>query len=45
MVDRIEQSVKDDVAWVKANPMIRDELKKGCQGFVFDIKTGKVEKV
>jgi carbonic anhydrase len=37
--------VRSDLEWVRANPLIRDELKQGFQGFVFDIKTGKVEKV
>ncbi len=41
----MEQSVKDDLEWVRASPLIRGELKQGFQGFIFDIKTGKVEKV
>ncbi|KAK0705954.1 carbonic anhydrase [Lasiosphaeria miniovina] len=39
------ESVKGDVAWVRAHPLISDRLKQGCQGFVFDIKTGEIEKV
>jgi carbonic anhydrase len=39
------ESVKQDIEWVNAHPLIREELKKGCHGYVFDIKTGKVEKV
>ena len=39
------QSVKTEVAWLKGNPVIREELKKGIRGFVFDLKTGKVEEV
>lgn len=41
----MEESVKTDLEWVRANPLIREGLKKGFQGFIFDIKTGKVEKV
>jgi carbonic anhydrase len=41
----MQQSVKDDLEWVRANPLIREDLKKGCKGFMFDIKTGKVENV
>lgn len=41
----IVESVKDDVEWVKAHPLITDKVKKGCQGFVFDIRSGKVERV
>lgn len=41
----MEQSVKGDLEWVRENPMIREELKKGCKGFMFDIKTGEVKQV
>ncbi|ERT01698.1 carbonic anhydrase [Sporothrix schenckii 1099-18] len=44
-VTDIEESVKGDLEWVRTTPFIRDELKKGTQGFVFDIKTGAVTKV
>lgn len=37
--------MQSDLEWVRANALIRDELEQGFQGFVFDIKTGKVEKV
>ena len=41
----LEESVREDVAWVNAHPLIREGLKKGTRGFVFDIKNGKVERV
>ena len=41
----MEKSVKEDLAWVQESPLIRDALKKGTQGFIFDIKTGEVKKV
>ena len=33
------------VEWFRANPLIREELKQGCQGFVLDSQTGKVRRV
>lgn len=41
----IEASVKGDLEWVRTTPLIREGLKKGTQGFVFDIKTGLLTKV
>lgn len=42
--DRVD-SVRGDLAWVNSSQLIRDELKKACRGFLFDIKTGKVQEV
>ncbi|KAM7189017.1 Carbonic anhydrase [Naviculisporaceae sp. PSN 640] len=39
----VEESVKEQVEWLRAHPLVRDELGKGVHGFVFDLKTGKVE--
>ncbi|KAH6885436.1 carbonic anhydrase [Thelonectria olida] len=44
-VTDIEASVRGDLEWVQKTPFIREELKKGTQGFVFDIKTGSLTKV
>ncbi|KAH7006804.1 carbonic anhydrase [Ilyonectria destructans] len=41
----IEESVRGDLEWFRANPLVREELKQGCQGFVYDIKTGELKKV
>ncbi|KAK5651432.1 hypothetical protein OQA88_12520 [Cercophora sp. LCS_1] len=41
----IVESVKGDIEWVRAHPLIRDKVKKGRQGFVFDIESGEVQKV
>ncbi|KAF7560388.1 hypothetical protein G7046_g3752 [Stylonectria norvegica] len=41
----MEASVKSDLEWVRASPLIREELKPGIQGFMFDIKTGLVKRV
>ncbi|KAK3316759.1 carbonic anhydrase [Apodospora peruviana] len=44
MVD-VEESVKTDVEWFRTNPLVREELKQGCQGFVLDTQAGKVQRV
>ncbi len=41
----IAESVRGDIEWVRANPLIRDHLKNGCKGFVLDIKTGEAEPI
>jgi carbonic anhydrase len=41
----LEEGVRGDVRWVRAHPLITEKLKKGTQGFVFDIESGKVRKV
>ncbi|KAK0649908.1 carbonic anhydrase [Cercophora newfieldiana] len=41
----VEESVKEDVEWFRANPLVREELKRHCQGFVLDSQTGKVQRV
>lgn len=41
----IEESVQADMAWVQNSPVLREELRKNVQGFVYDIKTGLVTRV
>ena len=41
----LEQSVRDDVQIVKDSPLVRKELAARTRGFVYDIKTGKVNPV
>jgi carbonic anhydrase len=41
----IEQSVKDDLAWLKTMLLIRKELADSAVGFVYDIKSGKLHPV
>ena len=36
----LEQSVRDDLALLKASPLVRKELAENAKGFVYDIKTG-----
>ncbi|OKL58115.1 hypothetical protein UA08_06702 [Talaromyces atroroseus] len=41
----IEQSVRDDLAWLETTPFIRKELADSATGFVYDIKSGKLHQV
>ena len=41
----LRQSLKDDVAFLKSTPYIRDELKPRVRGFLYDIKTGSLEEI
>ncbi|KAJ2975429.1 hypothetical protein NQ176_g5519 [Zarea fungicola] len=41
----LNQSVRDDLAFVKSSPLVRPELANRTRGFVFDIKTGKLREV
>ncbi len=36
----LEQSVRDDVAFLKASPLIPDSI--DIQGYIYDVKTGKI---
>jgi hypothetical protein len=40
-----EATAKDNVEWVRAQPLLRDELKKNTRAFVFDIKSGHVDEI
>lgn len=39
----VEQSVRDDVAWLKASPLVPDDVP--VRGFVFHVETGEVTEV
>jgi carbonic anhydrase len=39
------ESVKEDLKWLRAHEVIRDQLRNNARGFLFDIKTGKVEEI
>lgn len=45
MLGRLEQSVKEDVAWLKDEPLMRPELAAKTKGYKYDIVSGKVEEV
>ena len=38
-------SVRGDLERLRANQLIRDELKNNARGFLFDIKTGEAEEI
>ncbi|KFZ03391.1 hypothetical protein V502_10982 [Pseudogymnoascus sp. VKM F-4520 (FW-2644)] len=40
-----EQSIKDDVAFLTTNTLLRKELRDNTFGYLLDIKTGLIEKV
>ena len=44
-IDDLEQSVKDDVAFLENSPFLRSELKGKVHGFLYDIKTGELKDV
>jgi carbonic anhydrase len=44
-MDRLEQSVRDDVELVRSNELVRKDLREGTRGFVLDVLTGKVRAV
>ncbi|KAK5651246.1 hypothetical protein OQA88_12654 [Cercophora sp. LCS_1] len=41
----LEESVRQEVEWVRAHSLVSEKLKRGVQGFVFDLQSGKMEKV
>ena len=41
----VEQSVRDDLAVLRASPLVKKELKDGASGWVFDIKSGLLSAV
>ena len=38
-------SVKEDLKWLRANEIVRGELRNNARGFLFDIKTGKPQEI
>lgn len=42
-ISDIPQSVKNDVKLLKESKLVREDLKKGIHGLVYDIFTGKLE--
>ena len=41
----IEQQVRHNVQLVKSSPFVREGLKSKTKGFIFDLKTGKLNSV
>ena len=45
MLYSIEQNLIDDLKLLRSSPLIRKELAEHSRGFMYDIKTGKLEEV
>ncbi|CAH0043435.1 unnamed protein product [Clonostachys solani] len=43
--ESLEQSVREDVQLVKSSALVRKELAERTRGFIYNLKTGKVEPV
>lgn len=41
----LEQSVSDDIAFLKTSAYIRPELHTNVRGFLYDIKTGHLKEI
>lgn len=41
----LKQALIDDVAYLKASPYIREEIKPRVRGFLYDIKSGSMEEM
>lgn len=41
----LKQSVVDDISILRKNPYIQQELAKNASGFIYDLKSGKLEAV
>ncbi|EXJ68568.1 carbonate dehydratase [Cladophialophora psammophila CBS 110553] len=44
-ISDVEQSTKDDIAWLKQSPLVRKELADKAQGYVYDVVTGELRRV
>ncbi|PMD65000.1 carbonic anhydrase [Hyaloscypha bicolor E] len=43
--DRLEESVREDLRFLSAQPLIRQELIDNAKGYIYDIKTGKLTQI
>ncbi|KAH7094848.1 carbonic anhydrase [Paraphoma chrysanthemicola] len=44
-IDKLENSVREDLKLLKESPLVPKELAENAQGFIFDIATGEVARV
>lgn len=42
---RLEESVREDLKFLKSQPLLRQKIKDNAKGYVYDIKTGKLNPV
>ena len=45
LMSSLEQSVKDDITFLKQSPILRKEFAEQSFGYTFDIRTGKLTPV
>ncbi|KAL7929283.1 hypothetical protein V8C35DRAFT_315995 [Trichoderma chlorosporum] len=43
--ERLKESVQEDLLVLKAQSFVRQELRDSAKGYIYDIKTGKLEEV
>ena len=44
-INSLEQSVRNDMQWLKVQPLLREDIKAGIRGYVYDIKSGSLSAV
>lgn len=44
-IRRLEETVREDLGFLKAQPLVRQALKDNAKGYIWDIKTGKLSPV
>jgi len=42
---RLEESVREDLKFLKESALVRQEIKDNARGYVYDIKSGKLKEV
>lgn len=42
---RLEESVREDLDFLKSHPLVRQEIKNNAKGYIYDIKTGRLNPV
>jgi carbonic anhydrase len=45
MKGTVEESLKEDMAWLKNQPIVRQGLRDAVRGFIWDIKSGELREV
>lgn len=45
LAGRLEESVREDLRFLSAQPLIRQELIDNAKGYIYDIKTGKLTQI
>jgi carbonic anhydrase len=43
--DRLEESVREDLRFLRQQEMVKQEIKDNARGYIYDIKSGKLNEV